>query len=138
MVSKRLFVAARVSNALICPLMSIIDSLRLLRLDGIRWTEPNNLHLTLKFLGNTDSTLIPNLLDALWNPNLQSLDLHLCLSKAIGVFPNQRRPRIIWAGLKGDLEKLASLNATINANVNMFGFKNESRSFIPHLSLIHI
>ena len=68
---------------------------------GIKWVQPNNLHLTLKFLGQTREDKIEDISDILINTadNLNSFNLSV---SGLGAFPSSNNPKVIWAGLKAD------------------------------------
>jgi len=74
---------------------------------GIRWADPAGMHLTLKFLGDVDAGLIPDVLASMEGAStrFESSSLSLGLS-GLGVFPNAREPRVLWAGVTGDLAEL--------------------------------
>lgn len=101
---------------------------------AIRWVKPSNIHLTLRFLGDTQETLIASIGEKLqaglnsWNPFTLSTD-------NLGCFPNPGRPRVIWVGLTGDLEHLYSLNRLVEQTAVEFGWEPEKRRFSPHLTI---
>ena len=100
----------------------------------VKWVRPQNIHLTLKFLGNTataDSDKIAAAM-ALAARNCPVVSL---AAKGVGVFPDVRRPRVIWAGLDGQLEVLANLQQTLDAHLADLGFPGETRAFKSHLTL---
>jgi 2'-5' RNA ligase len=99
---------------------------------GIRWVAPTNFHFTLKFLGNIDESKI--------DPVARALELHLHLfprftinAKGLGVFPDLRRPRILWVGLAG--KELAALVSQVETALEPLGFTPEKRAFKPHLTV---
>ena len=100
----------------------------------VKWVRPQNIHLTLKFLGNTATADIDKIAEAM------TLAAGTCpivslTAKGIGVFPNIRRTRVIWAGLKGQLEILADFRQTLDAHLAELGFPRETRPFKSHLTL---
>ena len=100
----------------------------------VKWVRPQNIHLTLKFLGNTETAHTDKIGEAmaLAARNFPILPLK---AKGIGVFPNARRPRVIWAGLNGQLETLANLQQTLDAHLAELGFARDTRAFKSHLTL---
>jgi len=100
----------------------------------VKWIRPQNIHLTLKFLGDTATADIDKIVEAMTlaarNRPVVSLT-----AKGIGVFPNVRRPRVIWAGLNGQLEILSGLQQTLDACLADLGFARERRAFKSHLTL---
>lgn len=99
-----------------------------------KWVQPRNIHLTLKFLGNIGSDGIDKVMTAMTRTAEGFTGLSL-FAKEIGVFPNIRRPRVIWAGLGGQLETLKNLQQTLDAHLGAVGFPKENRAFKGHLTL---
>lgn len=99
-----------------------------------KWVRLQGIHLTLKFLGD----MAVDQVDAVAAKMAQAVRGNGPLvlgAKGVGVFPNIRRPRVIWAGLAGDLEQLADLQRNITAALSEIGFAGEKRSFKGHLTL---
>lgn len=95
--------------------------------EAVRWTPEEQIHLTLQFLGNisiADLEQIQTRLAGVMAP----LKLR---AQGLGSFPSVRNPRVIWAGLEGDIEELKRVQATVE---NATGRKEE-RAFHPHLTL---
>ena len=100
----------------------------------ISWTKPGNIHLTLKFLGDTDEEIIDEIAAGIQQAvqNLTGFEIRVA---GTGTFPNFNRPRVIWVGAKSEGEQLQELAAQIEACVEKFGFKKEGRRFSSHLTL---
>jgi len=100
----------------------------------VRWTSIQNIHLTLKFLGEIDPGTVPALVeqlrDALATQSCFSLRLH-----GVGGFPDLRSPRVIWCGIEGDVERLKQLHKEVDRACAKAGFTPEQRPFQPHLTL---
>ena len=107
-----------------------------LKLYGLRvkWVRPQNIHLTLKFLGDTASADIDKI-NAAMKLAAKNCPVVSLTAKGIGVFPNLSRPRVIWAGLNGQLETLAKLQQTLDAHLADSGFARDTRAFKSHLTL---
>lgn len=98
----------------------------------IRWVAKQNLHLTLKFLGPVEEAKVASITDALGKA--LSNQERVCLSvNGLGVFPNMRRARILWAGLLG--HGLGPLAERVEEQLEPLGFEREKRPFQPHLTL---
>lgn len=101
---------------------------------GVRWANPENIHLTLKFLGQVEfETLskIQSVLDELagrYRPFAIEVG-------GLGGFPDLRRPSVIWVGVFLGGEKLKSLALDLESNLSRFGFKPEKRKFHPHFTI---
>ena len=106
---------------------------------GIRWVDPSGIHLTLKFLGDVDTGQVDDLLSAMeWAASaFEGSTLPLSLS-GLGVFPNAREPRVLWAGVEGDLEALGRLQTLVDQELSELGFARERRPFRPHLTLARV
>lgn len=100
----------------------------------VKWVRPQNIHLTLKFLGNIATTDTDKIVEAM---TLAARDCPVValVAKGIGVFPDVRRARVIWAALNGQLEILANLQRTLDDHLADLGFPRETRAFKSHLTL---
>lgn len=104
--------------------------------DGsVKWVNPEAIHLTLKFLGDTPVTKISKVADALASA-CQEIGVFDLSFEGRGCFPNIRRPRVIWVAVR-DLSgsSLARLQAAVEQHVAPLGFPTEERAFSPHLTL---
>ena len=103
---------------------------------AVRWVDPAGIHLTLKFLGNVDVGVVNDLLQAIEKAarEFDKTSFRLNLSD-LGVFPNPREPRVLWAGVKGDLEALGTLQQLVDGAISDLGFDRERRPFRPHLTI---
>ncbi|HRZ37523.1 MAG TPA: RNA 2',3'-cyclic phosphodiesterase [Candidatus Paceibacterota bacterium] len=131
----RLFAALTLPEALVDRLVSlqrILDSHWPAR--SVRWVRREQLHLTLRFYGNVPSEEAPALTEALRVACAGTRPLSLAIA-GLGAFPNTRRPRVLWAGVTGDLEPLERLEQRIQSATAAFGDHRDTRSFQPHLTL---
>lgn len=99
-----------------------------------RWVRPENIHLTLKFLGDINPDDVDRISDALIGAVADISTLALSI-RGIGVFPGIKRPRVIWVGLGGDVQELFALQSGIEAGLDAVGFPKEKRAFKAHLTL---
>ena len=99
-----------------------------------KWVRLQGIHLTLKFLGNIEFDQI-DAVAAKMDRAVRGFGPLLLGAKGVGVFPNVRRPRVIWAGLDGDLEQLGNLQRNLDAALSEIGFAREKRSFKGHLTM---
>lgn len=100
----------------------------------VRWVRIGSIHLTLKFLGGVDAERVGEIASAAGSAASASGPLELRPFSA-GFFPGARNPRVVWAGLSGDLEELGSLARGLEQALVPLGFPAEKRSFNPHLTL---
>ena len=100
----------------------------------VRWIRPDGIHLTLCFLGDVDADLIPAISERLSDAAEKSGPFTLGLAN-VGAFPSLRRPRVFWAGLSGETERLRLLHSRVQGALSYVGFAPERRRFDPHLTL---
>lgn len=103
----------------------------------VRWTDPEAVHLTLKFLGQVVAQRLPEIAEAMARAARGFTPLSLEMS-GTGVFPNPSRPRVAWVGLRGDTEGLIRLQKEIESGLVPLGFPREARGFTPHLTLARL
>lgn len=103
--------------------------------DGVRWTRPDTLHLTLKFLGDAGGVDgAARVLDAAAAGLPRGRPIELA-AEGLGSFGG-RRPRVVWAGLTGPgLERLGAVAAHLDAALTPLGFPGDGRGFHPHVTL---
>ncbi len=103
-------------------------------LRGIRWTRPEGIHLTLKFFGNISENQIYNISGIVEKDTVSIRPFTLNIS-TLGIFPNSKRPRVLWLGIGGSVEILLNLQKEIERDLESIGFKRENRTFKAHLTL---
>ena len=102
--------------------------------DGIKWVPADNLHLTLKFLGDVDNTEVPDVCKVIHGICSQHAPFHLDFA-GTGGFPSLERPRILYAGINDASGTLTKIVTQLEASLAELGFKQEPRDYIPHLTL---
>jgi 2'-5' RNA ligase len=100
----------------------------------VSWVKPENIHLTLKFLGGVEEARVPLVKRAVQEGLRREGPLVLTLA-GLGVFPNPRSPRVVWVGVGGDTERLQNLQESLEQALGEVGFPREARSFSPHITL---
>lgn len=135
----RLFVALEIPAAVRDNLAALVEDLRALSGKSPdkrpRWVRRENLHVTLKFIGEADPHRlegIPNALSKVRSNAPIGLDF-----RGLGFFPNERNPRVVWAGVNASLN-LPALAADIDLALETQGFAREHRAFTPHLTLARL
>lgn len=102
--------------------------------DRVRWARPENVHLTLKFLGDVQEEVLESVRAALGETCAVYAPFNVELA-GLGAFPSARRARIIWAGVGEGSEQLRSLASDLDAALAPLGFERERRPYTPHLTL---
>ena len=102
-----------------------------------RWVRVGGIHLTLKFLGDTPMDKLDAIYDAVARScsGREPFDITLA---GLGCFPNTRRPRVIWVGVREERLALQGLHAAIEQALEELGYAPERRPFSPHLTLARI
>jgi len=106
-------------------------SFRREKLDGAKWVAVEQIHLTLRFIGESSEEQALALRSALQGIHARSFPLRV---RGLGCFPGPKRPRVLWLGLEVS-QPLLNLQASIENMVQSVGFLPEPKSFSPHLSL---
>jgi 2'-5' RNA ligase len=127
----RAFIAVRLDEPVLQAVARAAESLRP-KLHDLRWIPLANWHLTLKFLGAIEEAMIDQIGFAL-ERELDLFPRSTISVKGLGVFPDVKRPRILWAGVEG--EHLAPLVEGVETALAPLGFEREQRAFRPHLTI---
>lgn len=130
---KRLFFGIDIPEERKAALLDVVQEGRK-RLRNVKWVPIENMHVTLKFLGNTPDALVGDVVRAAEASaaGIPALTLRL---KGLGAFPSPSKPRIIWMGLEGDLAGLANLAELLGLHLQPLGFEEEERPFTAHVTL---
>ena len=127
----RLFIAIEIPENIRTGFAALLKEFRALA-PQVKWVRAENLHVTLKFLGETDSAklgALQNVLSTVRSPDPVSLEF-----RGLGFFPNNKRPRVFWAGMEASAN-LKSLATEVDQATHRLGFPLEERPFTPHLTL---
>jgi len=128
----RCFVAIEIPEPIKRDIGELLEILKKYNVD-VKWIRHENLHLTLKFLGNTPEDLLPKIKEFLLNIVLSYEPFNIKIYTT-GVFPNKKYPRVIWVGVE-DSGILTKLKKDIENSMVLLGYQKEDREFNPHLTL---
>lgn len=101
---------------------------------GARWLEPDQMHLTLRFVGEVDGVVFRDLMDSLGEVRAPGFDLAV---RGVGHFPPRGEPRVLWAGIEKS-EALVELRNRVEGAVVRVGVAPEGRKFSPHVTLARL
>jgi RNA 2',3'-cyclic 3'-phosphodiesterase len=127
----RAFIAIEIDSQTVKNISERLAGLKPL-LPDIRWVPPANYHLTLKFLGTVEEAQIGPVTAALERV-LHPFPRFTINAKGLGVFPDAKRPRILWVGLEG--KELVDLALRVETALDPLGFAAEKREPKPHLTI---
>lgn len=129
----RTFIAVEVTSEV---KRRVADWIDLLRRHGVeaRWVEPQNVHLTLQFLGNVRENLLPLVCQRVARAvgELPAFDV---TCDELGGFPSLERPRVLWLGIGEGYQALVHLQGQVQEALRELGFRGETRQFEPHITL---
>ena len=131
--TKRTFIAIDLDETVRARFRQLQRLLRPAEAD-LRWVKPERAHVTLKFLGEATAAQIDAMSAALDEIAPASAAFEVGFG-GLGVFPNERRPRVLWVGITTGTEQLRPLAAAIDERAAAVGFKRERRPFSAHLTL---
>lgn len=100
----------------------------------VKWVRPGSVHLTVVFLGSMPEETLAGVKQAAAAACTGFAPFRLAV-KGTGFFPNPRRPRVVWLGLEGEIERMGALRNALQDHLAPFGIQRETRPFRPHLTL---
>jgi 2'-5' RNA ligase len=127
----RFFVALEITSEVRENLVALMEALRSISTEP-RWVRPGNLHVTLKFLGEMPKTKLEAVRTALGE--IRSEQPVMLEFRGLGFFPNEKHPRVFWAGIEASTN-LMKLAGDIEGAMENLGIPREQRPFSPHLTL---
>jgi 2'-5' RNA ligase len=131
----RLFVAITVPDAVRAEVLRVQRELKpLAPRDVVRWTKPEQFHLTLRFLGDVPSAQIAGLQESLYAACIGTPPLHL-RAQGAGFFPNARSPRVIWVGIPDEENRLLSFQKKIESAVQSYTAERGGDQFAGHVTM---
>jgi len=130
----RLFVAQEIPAVVRENFAALLASFRAITKEP-RWVRAENLHVTLKFLGEVAESKLDAVRNALGE--IRSDKVVALEFRGLGFFPNEKHPRVLWAGMEASLN-LRTLVADIEGAMEELGFPCEKKEFSPHLTLARL
>ena len=129
----RSFIASEISESVREKIADLQEELKEHK-ERISWTKPHNIHLTLKFLGDIEESKTKSIGESLRAAAKEFQPFNFWV-KELGVFPNFRRPRVLWVGINNPGNELNSIHCKIEQQLNQLGFPEEKTRFNPHLTI---
>ena len=129
----RTFAAVEINAAIRGTAEKLIQSLSPAGAD-VKWVEPKNMHLTLKFLGEVPSQEIPRICESVARgaAKVEQFEFEV---RGAGAFPNAARPRTLWLGAGAGEEAMIALHGHVEKALTKLGYRKEHRRFRPHLTI---
>ncbi|MEF8879404.1 MAG: RNA 2',3'-cyclic phosphodiesterase [Candidatus Thermoplasmatota archaeon] len=103
---------------------------------NLKLVEPEKMHLTLKFLGDTHQNLVDPI-ENIMKESVENIEPFEIKLKGLGVFPNENYIKVIWVGIEPG-KKLKEIANNLNEKLSNIGFKKEKREYTPHLTIARV
>ena len=129
----RAFIAFPLPELITTRIFDIQERLKSYRLP-VRWVRPENVHLTLKFLGEISLSTIDGIAEVI-EATVRDFSPLILFTKGLGVFPGIKKPRVLWIGISGDVKTLSDIQANLETHMEQNGFAKENRPFKSHPTL---
>ncbi len=100
----------------------------------VRWVKRDQLHLTLKFVGETPEESIDDVRGVMQKVSNQMTPFKIFI-QGVGCFPKIERPRVMWVGLDGEIDKLNQLVTAVHCGLDPLGFPRDEKEYHPHITM---
>jgi 2'-5' RNA ligase len=101
----------------------------------LKLVEPQNIHITLRFLGDITPSMVDRIGQEMQSITFKSFDAEI---KGVGAFPNLRYAKVIWAGIQEGKEELSEIFGQLEPLLRLLGFAPDSKGFSPHLTIARV
>ena len=131
----RSFIAFDIDNERVLASLAAVQ--KLLRETGadLKFVEPQNIHVTMRFLGDISPAMVDKIHEALKNVKFTPFVIKLC---GLGVFPSLNFPRVVWAGMTIGADKLKAIYGQLEPQIRGLGFAADDHGFSPHLTIARV
>ena len=129
----RIFLAVKIPGDIIALIRGLQRDIQAYNLN-VKWVKPENIHLTLNFLGNTHISELKDISCAMEGV-ASDFTPFLLSAKGVGVFPDLRRPKVIWIGLFQETDSLALLQKQISIRLDNIGINTKKQRFKGHVTI---
>ena len=134
----RTFISADIPDESRSEVALFLARLRTMKIEKLRWVQPEAIHLTLKFLGEINQDRVGSVLSAM-NESCDGASPFGLSTGGLGCFPNRRSLQVVWLGLEGDMEALGELQGKLDGELHQTAdLPMENRPFRPHLTLARV
>jgi len=131
----RSFIAFDINNPSVLQKFKEVQDTLLKTGADLRLVEPQNIHITLRFLGDILTSRVDEIHEGMKRVNFSAFD---CEVRGLGVFPNLNYARVVWAGMKKGSDELKDVANQLEAQLRLLGFRADARGFSPHLTLARV
>jgi 2'-5' RNA ligase len=101
----------------------------------LRPVAPQNIHVTIRFLGDISPGMVEKVFESMKNVKFTPFTI---LIRGLGVFPSLNYPRVVWAGMTDGVEQLKSIFSQLEPQIRALGFPKDAYGFSPHLTIARV
>jgi len=131
----RSFIAFDINNESVLQQFTNAQNLLVKTGADLKLVEPKNIHITLRFLGDISPTIVGSIHESMKKVSFSAFD---CEVKGVGVFPDLRYARVVWAGIRKGADELKNVFEQLEPHLRQLGFRADSKGFSPHLTLARV
>jgi 2'-5' RNA ligase len=131
----RSFIAFDIENEQVLNRLSAAQKLILETGADLRPVAPQNIHVTIRFLGSISPNMVEKVYEVMKNVKFTPFTIKIC---GLGVFPNINYPRVVWAGMTNGVEQLESIFTQLEPQIRELGFEKDAYGFSPHLTIARV
>lgn len=131
----RSFIAFDMENEQVLARLASVQKLLAETGADLKFVEPQNIHVTIRFLGDISPAMVDKIHNALKNVKFTPFIIKLC---GLGVFPSLNYPRVVWAGMTIGADQLNSIYGQLEPQIRALGFAADDHGFSPHLTIARV
>ncbi len=131
----RSFIAFDIENEQVLNRLSAAQKLLLESGADLRLVAPQNIHVTIRFLGSISPGMVEKIYETMKNVKFTPFNIKIC---GLGVFPSINYPRVVWAGMTDGVEQLKSIFSQLEPQIRTLGFEADAYGFSPHLTIARV
>ncbi len=131
----RSFIAFDIDDENVIRNLSKIQSMLLETGADLKLVKPENIHITIRFLGEVPSSMIEKIYGEMNKVDFSPFDVEI---EGLGAFPNLRRINVIWAGVKKGADKLRNIYYQLEPNIQRLGLRPDNKGFSPHITIARV
>jgi len=129
------FIAFDIENEQVLNRLSAAQKLVLESGADLRLVAPQNIHVTIRFLGSISPGMVEKIYETMKNVKFTPFNIKIC---GLGVFPSINYPRVVWAGMTDGVEQLKNIFSQLEPQIRVLGFKADAYGFSPHLTIARV
>jgi len=131
----RSFIAFDINSESVLQRFTDVQSLLVKTGADLKLVEPKNIHITLRFLGDVSSNMIDSIFESMKKVSFSAFD---CEIHGLGVFPDLRYARVVWAGMRKGADELKNVFEQLEPHLRQLSFRADPKGFSPHLTLARV